>query len=165
MNFLALVLASMLEGETRNAGGSLFGDDLDALDHSGDNFVFNAGVKALSIFADHDQVHAWIPRRNMREVANRAEVCEQFEALAEFDVDAGKAAANWSGHRTFQSDAGALDGFAEFSGNVFVVFLEGFGAGGEAFPFELDAGSFDHANCSLNNFRADSVAGNERYLV
>src|SRR5450755_1728850 len=113
MNFLALVLASMLEGETRNAGGSLFGDDLDALDHAGDNFVFNAGVKALSIFADHDQVHARIACGDVREITNRAEVSEQFKALAQFDVDAGKAAADRSGHRPLQSNAGALDGFAE----------------------------------------------------
>ena len=165
MNFLALVLARMLEGETRDAGGSLFGDDLDALDHSGNHFVFDAGVKSFRIFANDDQIDSRIARGNMRQVADRPEVGEEFEALAQFDVDAGEAAADGRSHRTLQSDAGALDRFAEFFGNVFVVLLKGFGAGGEAFPFEFDASSFEHANRGLDDFRADAVAGNESYFV
>src|SRR5208282_586671 len=160
MNFLALVLAGVLEGETRDAGGSFFGDDLDALDYSGDNFVFDAGVKSLGIFAHDDQVHAWVAGGNVREVANRPEVGEEFKALAQFDVDAGEAATDGRSHRALQSDARALDRFAEFFGNVFVVLLEGFGAGGEAFPFEFDAGGFNHANGGLDDFGADSVTGN-----
>src|SRR5580658_3278643 len=128
MNFLALILAGILEGETRHAGRSLFGDDLDALDYSGDNYVFDAGIKTLGVFAHHDQVYARIAGGNMRQVANRPEVGEEFEALAQLDVNAGEAAANGSGNGTLQSDAGALDGLAEFLGNVFVVLLKGLGA-------------------------------------
>src|ERR1019366_1867689 len=158
MNLLALVLAGMLEGETRDAGGRLFGNDLQALDHSGDNFVFDAGIKSFGVFAHHDQVHARVAGGNMREVADGPEVGEEFEAPAEFDVDAGEAAADGRGYGALQSDAGALDGFAEFPGNVFLVLLKGFGAGGEAFPFEFDAGRFEHANRGLDDFGADSVA-------
>src|SRR6266851_4503440 len=165
MNFLALVLAGVLEGETRDAGGSLLGDDLQALDHSGDDFVFDAGVKSFGVFADDDQVHARVAGGNVREVADGPEVGKEFEALTEFDVDAGETAADGRGHGALQSDAGALDGFAEFPGNVFLVLLKSFGAGGETFPFELDAGGFDDANRGLDDFGADAVAGNERYLV
>src|SRR5271169_426020 len=160
MNFLALVLASVLEGEPRDAGGSLFGDDLDALDYSGHNFVFDAGVKAFGVFAHDDQVHARVARGNVREVADGPEVGEELETLAQLDVDAGETAADGRGYGALQSDAGAFDGFAEFFGNVFVVFLEGFGAGGEAFPFEFDAGGFNHANRGLDDFGADTVTGN-----
>jgi hypothetical protein len=61
-------------------------------------------------------------------------------------VDAGEAAADRSGDRSFQSDAGALDRFDQFLGNVFLVFFKGFGAGGKLFPYELDAGRFEDAN-------------------
>src|ERR1039458_2460324 len=165
MNFLELVFAGMLEGETRDAGGSLLGDDLQALDHSGDNFVFDAGVKSFGIFAHHDQVHARVAGGNVREVANGPEVGEEFEKITKQDVDDGEAGAAGRGHGAPQSDAGALDGFAEFLGNVFLVLLKGFGAGGEAFPFEFDAGGFEYANRGLDDFGADAVAGDEGYFV
>ena len=69
------------------------------------------------------------------------------------------------GDRPFQSDASALDGFDQFFGNVFVVFLEGLGARLKDFPFELHAGGFQNAHGRLRNFRADAVAGNECDLV
>src|SRR5271156_1359881 len=165
MNLLALILAGILEGETRHAGRSLFSNDLDAFDYSGDDYVFDAGIKSLGVFAHHDQVDARIAGGNMREIANRPEVGEEFEALAQFDVDAREAAADRRRHRAFQSDAGALDGLAEFLGNVFVVLLKGLGAGGEALPFEFDAGGFEHANRGLDHFGADSVAGDQGYFV
>src|ERR1035441_2049184 len=151
MDFLAVILAGMLEGEARDACGSLFGDDLDALDHSGDDFVFDAGIKPFGIFADHDQIDARIASGNMRQVADRPEVGEKFEAPTQFDIDAGEAAADGRGHGPLQSDAGALDRFAEFFGNVIVILLKGFGASGEAFPFEFNAGSFNHANRGLDD--------------
>src|SRR5208283_2221118 len=155
----------MLEGETRDAGGSLFGDNLDALHHTGNNFVFDAGIKPLGVFAHHDQIDAWIAGRNMRQVADGPEVGKKFETLAQFDVDAREAAADGRSHRALQSDPGALDGFAEFFRNVFVVLLKRFSAGGKAFPFELDAGGFHHANRGLDDFGADTVAGDEGYFV
>ena len=56
MNLLALVLARVLEGEARNAGGGFFRDDLEAFDHAGNHFVLDAGVKALGVFAHDDEV-------------------------------------------------------------------------------------------------------------
>src|SRR5271170_3478673 len=142
MDSFALVLAGILEGKTRDTGGRLLGDDLDALDHSGNDFVFDAGIKSFGVLADNDQIYARIACRNMRQVADRPEVGEEFEALPEFDVDAGKAAADGRCHRALQSDASALNRLGEFFRNVFLVLFEGFGAGGEGFPFEFDAGSF-----------------------
>src|SRR5208283_551513 len=165
MNLLALVLAGMFEGETRDAGGCLFGDDLDALHHPGNNFMFDTGIKSLGVFANDDQIDTRIAGRNMRQVADGPEVGEQFKTRPQFDVDAGEAAADGRSHRTLQPDAGALDGFAEFLGNVFVVLLKGFSAGGERFPFEFDAGGFHHANRGLDYFRADTVAGDEGYFM
>src|SRR5271169_1736434 len=165
MNFLALVLAGVFEGETRDAGGSLLGDDLDALHHPGNNFVLDAGVKAFGVLANDNQIHARVAGGDMRQVANRPEVGKEFEALAQFDVNACEPAADGRGYGTLQSDPGPLNGFAEFLGNVFVVLLKSFGAGGEAFPFKFDAGGFDHADRGLDDFWADSVTGDESYLM
>jgi hypothetical protein len=53
----------------------------------------------------------------------------------------------------------------ERGGNVLAVNFEGLGAGGEALPLELNAGSFKNANHSLGDFRADAVAGDQRHFV
>src|ERR1035437_7602787 len=165
MEFLALVLATILEGETRDASASLLGHDLQALHHSRDDFVFDARVKPFGVFADYDQIDPWVVRGNMRQVVDRPEVGEEFEAPAELDVDAREAAPDGRSYRSLQSDAGALDGLGEFFRNVFLVLLKGFGAGGEAFPFELDASGFEHANRSLDDFGANSVTGDEGYFM
>ncbi len=85
--------------------------------------------------------------------------------LAQFDVDAGKAAANRRGDRSFQAYAGAFDGFVQLFGNVFLVFLKGFGARRESFPLKFHAGGFQNANRRLRDFRPDAVAGDERDLM
>ncbi|PYX04039.1 MAG: hypothetical protein DMG85_18580 [Acidobacteria bacterium] len=41
---LALVLARILKGKARNAGGSFFGDDLQTLYNTGNDFVLDAGI-------------------------------------------------------------------------------------------------------------------------
>ena len=89
----------------------------------------------------------------------------ELEALAEFDVDAGKSTADRGGDGALQSDAGALDGFVQLFRNVLLVFLVGLGAGGEGFPIELEAGSFEDTNGGGGDFGADAVAGDERDFV
>ena len=44
VNPLALVLARIFEGKARNAGGSFFGDDLQTLHHTGNDFVLDSGI-------------------------------------------------------------------------------------------------------------------------
>ena len=92
--FLALVLARVFEGKARDAGGSFLGDDLQALDHPGNDFVLDAGVKSLGIFADDDQIDIGIARRNVRQIAHRTEVRVKLELLPQLHVDAGKASAD-----------------------------------------------------------------------
>ncbi len=161
MNFLALVLARMVESEAGDAGGGFFGDDFQAFDHAGNDFMLNAGVKALGIFTNDDQVNVRIASRNVRKIANGPEVCVELEALAQLDVNAGKAAADRRRHRTLQSDARSLDRIVEVLRNVFLVFLESLGASHEGFPLELEAGGFENADDGIGDFGANAVAGNE----
>ena len=165
MNLLAPVLARVLEGELRDARGGLLGDHLQALDHAGHDLVLQAEVQALGIFAHDDQVDVGIVRGNVRKIPDGAEVGEEFESLAQFDVDARKAAANRRCDRTFQPDASALNRFGQLFRNVLFVFFEGFAAGREALPFEFDAGGFENADGGLDYFGANAVARDESYFM
>src|SRR5260370_395587 len=124
MNFLAMVLARILESKTGNAGRRFFRDDLQALDDPWNDFVLDPGIQAFCVLAEDDEVNVRIARRYMRQVGDRPEICEQLKPFAQFDVNAGKAAADGRSHRTLQSDAGALDRLGEFPGNVLFVFFE-----------------------------------------
>src|SRR4030088_3020787 len=109
MNLPALVLACIFKSKTRHPGGSLLRNNLEALDYSRNNFVFNPGVQSLSILAHYNQVDARVPRRYMRQVAYGPEVGKEFKALPEFHVDTGEPATNRSCHRSLQSNSIALD--------------------------------------------------------
>ena len=119
--FLRWCLRAYVKGETRDAGRGLFGDDLQALDYARHDLVLEAGVKALRVFANDDEVDAGIPGRNMGQVLDRTEVGVELELLAQGNVDTGEAAADRRGHWPFQSDPRAFDGVDQFLGNVFVV--------------------------------------------
>ena len=101
----------------------------------------------------------------MRQIPDRAEVCVELETLAQFDVDAGKSAADRGGYRTFQAHTRALDRVVECFRDVFLVFFVRLSAGFETLPFELDAGCFENTNGGAGNFGADAVTGNEGDFV
>src|SRR5580698_2842859 len=81
VDLFAVILAGVLESKTRNACRSFLGNDFQALDHTGDNFVFEAGVKALGIFANDDKVHVGIACRDVRQIANGTEVGVELKLL------------------------------------------------------------------------------------
>ena len=157
--FLRLNAPRVFEGKPGDARGGLLGDDLQALDHAGHNFVLDARVQSLGVFAHHHQIDAGIARGHRRQIADGPEVGEQLKLLAQRHVDAGKAAADGRRHRAFQSNMGALNGLGEFFGDVLFVLFEGFGAGSETFPLELDAGSFQDADTRVHDLGPDAIAG------
>src|SRR6202041_3109599 len=117
------------------------------------------------VFAHDDQVYIRIARGNVGQIANGTEVGVELEFLAQRDVDAGKTAANRSAYRPLESNMRALDGFCQFLGNVFFIFLEGLGPSHEGFPFKLDPRGFEDAHGRLRYFGADAIAGDESDLV
>ena len=127
--------------------------------------MLDAGVKAFGIFADDDEIDAGITGGHAGKIADGPYVGEELEAFAEFDVDAGKSAADGGGDGAFEADVGALDGIVEFLGNVFLVLRVSFGASGKTFPLELEVGGFENANCGGGDLRADAVAGNKSNFV
>src|SRR5580765_11886 len=161
VDFLAIGLARVIEGEARDASRSFFGDDLQTLHHPRNHFVFDPRVESLSIFAHDDQIDVRVASGNMRKILNRSKVGKQFKSLAQLNVDARKAAAYRRGHRTLQSDPGALDGLIQFFWDVFPVALERLGSGHERFPLELDASGFENADGCLGDLRPNAVARDE----
>ena len=108
--------------------------------------MLDAGVQAFGVLADDDQVNIGIAGGDSRQIADRPEVGEQLELLAQRDIDAGESAADRRGYRALQADVRALDRLRQLFRDVFVIFLVGFGAGRVAFPLELDAGGFQDAD-------------------
>ena len=161
VNFLAAVLARIVESELGNARGAFFCNDLDGFDNAGNDFVFEADVLTFSVFADDDEVDAGPMGCQAGQILDGAKVGEEVEFFAEGYVDAFESTANGCGDGAFQRDLVALDGLVERGGNVLAVDLEGLSSCGVAFPFELDACGFENANDLLRDFGSDAVAGNE----
>ena len=159
------MLAGVLEGEFGDAGRAFFGDDLDAFDDAGNDFMLEPDVFALGVFADDDEIDARPLRFEAGKILDGAEVGEEVELLAQGDVDAFEAAADGGGDGPFEGDLVGFDGFGQVGGDVFAEDLEGFGSGGEALPLPFDAGGFEDADHGLRNFRADAVAGDQGYFV
>ncbi len=88
MNLLALVLTRILEGETGNARRRLFGDDLQTLNDARNDLVLDPRIETLGVLAEDDEVNIRITRRNVRQVPDRPEICEQLELLPQLYVDA-----------------------------------------------------------------------------
>src|SRR5207244_873990 len=109
VNLLALILASVFESKAGDARGSFLSNDFQALDYARHNFVLKPRIKSLGIFPDDYQINVRIARGNMRQVANGAEIRVKLEALAQFNINAGKAATNRCSHGTLQSNSRALD--------------------------------------------------------
>ena len=131
----------------------------------GHNFVLESDVLTLSVFAHDDQVNARPVRRQPRQILDRAEICEQVEFFAQRDVDALEAAADGRGHGALESHAIALDRLVERRGNVLAMNLEGFSSRRVPLPIKFRAACLKNANDRLRNFRADAVAGDQRYFV
>src|SRR5665213_144975 len=165
VNLFATVLARVFEGELGDARGAFLADNLDALDDAGNYLVLQSHVLALGVFADDDQVDAGPVGGQAGEILDGPEVGKEIELFAERNIDAFEAAADRRGHGAFERDAVALDGLVKGGGDVFAMNLEGFSAGCEALPVELDAGGFKDADNRMRDFGADAVAGDQSNFV
>ena len=84
-----------------------------AFDHAGNDFVLQADVLALGVFAHDDQVDAGPFGFEAGEILDGAEVGEEVELLAQGDVDALEAASDGRGDRPLEGDLVALNGLVE----------------------------------------------------
>ena len=84
----------VLEGEAENALGGLLGDELDALDHTVDDNVLNAGVFTLGVLTDQDSVNTVIGGLVTGDGAARTDVGEEVEGTAQSQVQGNVSLAN-----------------------------------------------------------------------
>jgi len=163
--FLALVLAGMLERETRDAGGSLLGMTL-MLSTIREQLRVRCRSKVASVFSRHGQSDPRrIAGRNMRQVADGPEVSEEFEALAEFRRWCWKSRPRCACHGPFSPTRCARMDSLSFFGNVFFGIFRTLRRRGETFPFEFDAGVLEYAKPWPEWLGADAVAGWEWLCV
>src|SRR5438128_5231441 len=109
VDLLALVLTGIFESKAGDTSRCLFGDDLQTLNHAGNNFMLESRIKTLGILTNDHQVNIGITRGNVRKVAYGAEICIELELLAQLHVDAGKSSANWRADRAFERNVRSLD--------------------------------------------------------
>src|SRR6476469_10776364 len=105
MDLLAIVLARVLKSEFRDPRAGLVSHDLQALDHAGDDFMFQSRVETFGVFADDNQIDIGISRGNVRKVPDGSEVRIEFKLLAQGDIDTWEASTDGRCHRAFESDA------------------------------------------------------------
>ncbi len=165
---LAVIALRVLKGELGNAGGGFFGDDFEAFDDAGNDFVFEAGVEVFGIFADDDDIDAIEAGFDAGKIFDGAKIGVEVEGFAQGDVDAGSAPGDSGGHGAFESDFIFADGFdggsvedRAFGGGGIGIF----GAGAEFFPFDLDAGGGENLFGGGGDFWTDSFTGEQRDFV
>ena len=110
MDFLAAIFHRVVEGELGDAGRSFLGDDFQAFDDAGNDFVLQAGVEIFRIFAHDHDIDAIEARLHAGQIPHRAQVGVKIERLAQSDVDARSAASDGGAHGTLQRDFIAADG-------------------------------------------------------
>src|SRR5262250_1529033 len=108
VDLLAMVPARVLKSEFRDARAGLFGHDLQALDHAGDDLMFQSRVEPFGVFANDNQIDVGISCGNVRQVPDGSEVRIEFELLAQGDIDAREASTHGRCDWTFESDSSAL---------------------------------------------------------
>ena len=165
VNFFAPILPRKLKRKPRNPRRRLLRNNLQALDHARHHGVFQSRIQILGVFADQNQIDAQKPRLHAFQVLHRPHIGVQVERLAQRHVNARRPAHHGSRQRPFQRH---------------LVFANRFQHAGlheiEAPPFDLrPRGDLVprnvHSSCTddfLNrcgNFRANPVAGNQRYGV
>ena len=160
-NSLALFAARKIERKTRDARRGFLSNDLQAFDDAGNDHMLESRIKTLGVFAHDDQIEIRIATGNVWQRANRTQVRVKIQSLAQTDVDRPETLADRCGDRPLECDFVPLDRLEQFVGQRVAEFLQRQSARVMRLPFDLDAGSFDHAHDRGGDFRTDAIAGNQ----
>ena len=165
VNLFAAFTLGVFESEVGDLSRSFFGDDFEALDDAGDDFVFQAGVEVFGVFADEDDVDVFEARFNAGKIFNGADVGVKIEGFAQAHVDAGGSAGDGGAHGAFEGDAITAHGFHGCFGDELALFGGFVGASLDFFPIDFGSGRFEDAARGGGHFRADAFAGDQRDFV
>src|SRR5690606_2456701 len=164
-DLLALVSTRVLEGEAGDASGGPLRDDLDRLDHAGDDDVLEPRIQALGVFANDHEVDVFVAALDARDALDRPQVGVEVERLAQADVGTARAAAHGGRRRPLQRHAAARDlldgGVREVAAGADLDL----GARVGPLPLDLHAGRVDHFPGRLDDLGSDSIAWDVGDLV
>ena len=147
---------------------ALAGDQLKRLGDVGGLHVLDTGVEILNVLAHHDEIDAAarVGGGHTGHLADGTNVGVGFEQLAERHVRTLLAKANGRGERSLEDHACLLDrGDRVVRDAGGKTLLEDFSAGLVDLPVDFDTRSVDNLACRLCNFRANTVAWNQRYCL
>ena len=165
VDFLPPAASRVFKGESGDARGGALGDNLQAFHDAGNDFMLEAGIEVLGVFAHDDDVHVLEARLHAGEVLHGAKIGKEIEGLAQADVNARRALGDGGGHGAFQSDAVAANGFDGRFLDVLARFGRFFGAPLDDLPVNGHAGGVQDALRSGSYFGADAFSGDERDLM
>ena len=114
----------VVEGKVRDARRRALGDDLQAFDDAGNDFVLETRVQIFGVLAHDDEIDVLESRADVRKVRDRPQVRVQIERLAQPDVDAGKPFADRRRDGALQRDFVAADRVDELARKRSAVLLE-----------------------------------------
>ena len=106
---LATLAAGRFECESGDPLGGQLGDHAQAFDDAGHDFVLQAAVESLGVFANDDEVDVFVARRHAGHRSGGAIVGVKMQLLTQLDVDAAEAGAAWSGRRAFERGVRVFD--------------------------------------------------------
>ena len=157
--------ARVLERKLGDARRGALGDDLQRLDDSRHDFVFESAVQIFGVLAHDDEIDVVVTRLDVRRRFHRTQVRVEVERFAQSDVDRRETGADRRRHRSLERDFVAQDRFENVSRQRIAETRERFRADEVLLPFDLDARAFDDRDDGRRDFGADAVTGQERDLV
>ena len=163
---LAALAAGRFEREPGDPLGRRLGDDAQAFDDAGHDFVLQAAVEAFGVFADDDQVDVFVARRHAGHRSGRPVVGVELQLLPQLDVDAAEAGAAGRGGGAFERGVGAADRGERLGGQRRCRAASSADCPARcASHLMSSAGRVDDALRRGGHFRADAVAGDENDAI
>ena len=158
-HFLALLPASVVEGELRDALAAGAGDDLDGFRRVLAHHVLDPGIEVLGVLADDHQVDTFVARSHAGDGDCRPQVRVEVELLTQPHVHAAEARAHRGGDGAFDGHLRVFHGVDDGLGQRGAVLFHHVGAGFHVDPFDLNARRCHGHLGRRHDLGADPVAG------
>lgn len=181
-DLVTVVVLGILEGVLADTSRGNFSDQLDTLDNTVDNFVFNTGVFTFlkdkirflfsdllrmfhfshRVFTNSDQVNIVVKCSVALQASAWSHVGVQVEFLSQGEIQRTMSLANWSHQRTFQTDLVSVDGVNCSLGNTETTIGISDWRDIDSLPFNGNSSNGEDFLNGCRNFRSDTIAGNQR---
>jgi hypothetical protein len=160
-DFLAMAARGIAERIAGDARAGDFAGDLEAGDNPGDDFIFDAAVKAFGVLADDDHVDAFIARLDPRQIAHRPDGGVEIQLCRNCTLTDLNPLPTGVVTGPLEGDLVSFDGRDGFLGqDITHPLFDGRRPGQGRNPFDGKPAGVQYAAAGAGNFRTDPVAGN-----